>query len=237
MKLIKKPYNYLLLGFMVLVATGYAAGINQVEVPISEIYVDSEYVEGGVVDIGIEAMLPSNCYVLGDIEVFLKEGRLLSIRAFAIQKAPSTLCVPRLVAVKSTVKVKGLKQGGYIAFSNRTEASFLVESSNTNKGADATPVFIAKVVKNQDGQNQLHLEGEFPNLINGCMVVESFEESYYLEGQTLRVKPVATLLDSCPDNYSYEYKSVFNLPEVSGDIEMIRLNQTDLPDLVILSEY
>jgi hypothetical protein len=218
-----------LLGVVSLASVGFASSkksIPQIQpFAVEQIYIPFGFDDNDNSEVIIHGSLPNTCYKFKEFQPTVDaEAKSVSINAFVYQY-PNINCLQMMIPFTGFVKLGVLKKGDYkvqvtttpqLSSQNLNITSAKTESADEFLYAPVDSVSLT-APKEEAGQYDLNLQGRFPNMLIGCMVMK--EVKAQLQGNNLLVvQPIAEIADDercaqlAPD-LSYKIST-----KVSGDM-------------------
>lgn len=193
-----------------------------IKAPISEIYVPHGYDDNDNVGVVLHGKFMSSCYAVGQTssEVNHKE-KLITVRATALYY-PDVYCLQSVTPFLQEVKVGVLDVGDYKVVYEITEEvsrDFHVRERTTESPDDHlyAPVENAYIEVNfATGKQVLKLQGRFPHMLHGCMVIKEIQ-TYQQPEDVIVALPIAEIVDGpqCDEqteDRSFEVSHGLNAP-------------------------
>ncbi len=192
----------------------YAASPTKVNAPVDTIFIPDGFDDNDKVEIVLHGDFPSTCYKQGDAEVNVDAvTKEIEVKATSLHYS-DPFCIQSITPFIQTVDVGLLEKGDYnvIYKPNPTvERGFNVKESTTESPDEYlyAPVDNAYIeVDFTSGKQALKLQGYFPYMFIGCMVMK--EVRVYTGPEDVVVAlPIAEIVDgrACddqPDDRNYQ---------------------------------
>ncbi|MFW7379519.1 MAG: hypothetical protein ACOH5I_11970 [Oligoflexus sp.] len=171
-----------------------------IDAPISQIYIPFGYDDNDNVSVVMHGKFSSTCYTIGQTEAKVDhDEKLVKVRATALYY-PDIYCLQSITPFLQEVKVGVLKAGDYKVIYEVTETvtrDFQIQERTTEAPDDHlyAPVENAYIdVNYATGKQVLKLQGHFPHMLIGCMVMKEIQ-TYRKPDDVLVVLPIAEIVD------------------------------------------
>lgn len=184
-----------------------------VKAPVEKVFVPLGFDDNDDVEVIAHGHFPNTCYKIGPTrsQVDVDTGVVtVEVQAYLY---PGVGCAQMLVPFTQSIKLGTVKIGSYrieVIDTPRAVAPPLVVAPARTSNPDDflySPVATIGLEETTPGQYQVRLEGEYPHMFIGCMVMR--EVRWHLSpGNTLVILPIAELVDGpeCEDpSYSYDF--------------------------------
>lgn len=208
-----KPSIVLVLGLFASAAIAQS-GPQVIDAPISKIYIPHGFDDNDNVGIVMHGKFSSTCYAIGQTETKVDhDAKLITVRATALYYT-DVYCLQSITPFIQEVKVGVLEAGDYkVIYEVAEEVSreFQIQERTTEAPDDYlyAPVENAYIdVNYATGKQVLKLQGRFPHMLIGCMVIQEIR-TYKNPNDVLVVLPITEIVDGpeCdaqPDDRSFE---------------------------------
>lgn len=197
-----------------LTAPGLAqTGPTLVTAPVEKVFVPLGFDDNDDIEVVIHGHFANSCFKTGPTKASVdEENHTVEIVAQAWRYNGGE-CAQMLVPFVQSVKIGTVKPATYkIVVADRPAAEvvpLVVATARTTSADDNLYAPVASVALDAaDGQYTLRLEGEYPLMFVGCMVMKEVK-TYMSPGNTLVVLPIAELTDGpacATPGWSMKYK-------------------------------
>jgi len=192
-----------------------------VTAPVERVFVPLGFDSNDNVEVVLHGHFPNTCYKLGPALYSVDEAtKTVEIEALSYQYAGG--CAQLMVPFTQSVSVGLLKEGDYtVTVKQRPDArtSILqVNEATTSQPDDYlyAPVDSASMVSLLGDTKAVKLEGEFPLMFDGCMVMKEVKVNV-TQGDVIVVQPIAEIVRGEPctsDQHSYKFSVTAEIPGV-----------------------
>mgnify|MGYP003683147267 CR=1 FL=1 len=179
---------------------GQAEGPVRVDAPISKIFIPNGFDDNDNTEVVIHGKLPSTCYHMGDSKASVdEENQMINLDADVLFYQNS-FCIQSITPYIQEVNTGLLKKGTYtVSYNNdpSVEEKLEVKERTTESPDDFlyAPVKNAFIDVNFDsGKQVLKLQGTFPHMFIGCMVLKDVRVNSN-PSDVLVVQPIAEIVD------------------------------------------
>jgi hypothetical protein len=201
-------------------ASAQADGPELVTAPVDKVFSPFGFDDNDNVEIVVHGTFPNTCYKTGPVEGRVDaEAGVITVHAQAYRY--NGVCAEVQVPFTQSVKLGTVAVGTYrIVVDERPDATttdLVIARARTPDADDYlyAPVAQVSLDKNQDGTYAVRLEGEYPYMFIGCMVMREVR-AYMSPGNTLVVMPIAELVDDGPQCASQAETHRFTVTQPVG---------------------
>ncbi|NRA64139.1 MAG: hypothetical protein HRU19_06615 [Pseudobacteriovorax sp.] len=171
-----------------------------VDAPITKIFVPQGFDDNDNSEVVIHGEFPSSCYKIGSVKADIdEESKEIAVSASALFY-PDSVCIQSVTPFIQSVNVGVLKEGTYKA-KMKDNAKVTREFSVSRRTTESPDDFLYAPVENAylevdyaTGKQSIKLQGTFPYLFIGCMVIKEVR-SYQAPSDVLVVLPIAEIVD------------------------------------------
>jgi hypothetical protein len=192
-----------------------------VTAPVSKVFVPLGFDDNDDVEVVVHGHFPNTCYKTGPAKATVNEEAktvTIQVQAFFYQQG---ICAQLMVPFTQPVKIGPMTAGNYqvsVIDSPQVESTLIVARAVSPNPDDHlyAPVQSVSLALNDSGQKVLTLEGDFPYMFIGCMVMDQVNV-VSTPGEVLVVQPIARLTDGqeCEaqaDNKAFVHKQIVAEP-------------------------
>lgn len=169
-----------------------------VTAPVDKVFVPSGFDDNDNVEIVVHGSFPNTCYKIGPATATVAAGVVtVEAKAFLYR---SIGCIQMIVPFTQSVKLGIVNTGSYeIKVEDRPNVETVplaITRARTASPDDFlyAPTALVALDETTPGQYAVRIEGEFPYMFIGCMVMREVR-TYVSPGNTLVVLPIAELVN------------------------------------------
>ncbi|MBM4252641.1 MAG: hypothetical protein FJ146_11770 [Deltaproteobacteria bacterium] len=167
-----------------------------VRAPVDKIFVPHGFDDNDNVELILKGEFPSTCYKAGPVSFRLDQAsRKITITAQSY-RAQQTICADVMIRFVQPVHLGVLDEGTYTVELQDTPqvAPLQLKIERAKKPTQDdylyAPVDTATVQRDDNGDDVLRIEGEYPYMLTGCMITREVKAQYDANG-VLVVQPIS----------------------------------------------
>ena len=194
----------------------------EVNAPVEKIFIPDGFDDNDNVEVVLHGEFPSTCYNVGKTQATVDEDNKLIKVTASTYYYPDVYCIQSITPWIQPVKLGVLNQGEYdvvVTEDQNVTRSMTIKERTTESPDDFlyAPVENAEIdVDYTSGKQSLRLQGRFPYMFIGCMVMKEVR-TYRSPDDVLVVQPIAEVVDGpvCdeqPADRSFEVKKGLSQP-------------------------
>jgi hypothetical protein len=217
-----------------------------VRAPIDKVFVPQGFDDNDNVEVILHGQFPNTCYKTGPVSVEVdRSNKIITIEARSY-RAKTTMCAQVLVKFIQPVQIGILEHGTYklVIKDNPNVAPYTLEIAAARSASQDehlyAPVSVASIDTNAEGHDILRLEGNYPYMLQGCLVHKEVRTNF-MPNDVLVVQPISILTDgeACMaqhDSAHYKIEKDLGKHRSSGGDYLIHVRTLNGSSLNVLVE-
>jgi hypothetical protein len=171
-----------------------------VRAPVDKIFVPHGFDDNDNVELILKGEFPSTCYKAGPVSFNIDQASHKIIITAQSYRAQQTICADVMIRFVQPVHLGVLDEGTYTVEVQDTPQvaplQLTIERAKKPTQDDYlyAPVDVASVQRDENGDDVLRIEGEYPYMLTGCMVTREIRAQYDSNG-VLVVQPISELTE------------------------------------------
>jgi hypothetical protein len=172
-----------------------------VRAPVDQVFIPHGFDDNDDVELVLKGEFPNTCFKIGPATFQINQSKHLITIGAQAYRAQNVMCADVLVKFIQPIHLGMLEQGVYdvIIKDNRVVNPIKLEISPAQRPTQDDylypPVNSATIIRDESSQTDvLKIEGNYPYMIQGCMVTRELRTSQNHNG-VLTVQPIAQLTD------------------------------------------
>ncbi len=199
-----------------------------VQAPVDKIFVPHGFDDNDNVELILKGEFPSTCYKAGPVSFRVDQAARKIVITAQSYRAQQTMCADVMIRFVQPVHLGVLDEGTYtveLLDTPQVAPIQLTIGKATKPTQDDflyAPVDSATVQRDENGDDVLRIEGEYPYMLTGCMVTRELRAQYDANG-VLVVQPISEFTegDECTSqnqNTHYLIKKDLGKLQTKGEI-------------------